>query len=173
MDDDLAVSMEERHGMEGLAVFRGQRFRDAAQAHYDEQQSRRGQEPEDRAPTEGCEHPASEDGCHGRRQPEEERHERHEALRLDVVEEVADHRAAHHHARAHRQALHRAPRDEHVNVVRERRSQGGERVHHERGEDHRAASEAVRERAVKEEHDPEREEVRGEGLLDLERRRAE
>ena len=43
------------------------------------------------------------------------------------------------------------------------------RIDHERDDDHGAAAEAVRERAVEEEHQAEGEEVRREGLLDLQR----
>ncbi len=60
-----------------------------------------------------------------------------------------------------------------MHVARERRAHRGDGVHDERHEDHRPAPEAVGERAVKEEHEPEGEEIPGERLLDLERGRSE
>ncbi len=149
------------------------RLRKLARAHHDEERAHRGEEPEYRAPAERCEEPAADHRRDRRRQPEEKRHQRHEPLRVLGTEEVADHRAAHHHPRAHRKPLHDTPHDQRLHAARERGARGGDGVDHECHEDHGPAAEAVGKRAVEKEHQPEREEVRRERLLQLERRGVE
>jgi hypothetical protein len=157
--------------VEGLPCGLGERLGKRAPSHDDEGEADGREEPEDRSPSQADEEPPADDRRDGGRQSEEERHERHQPLRVLGPEEVADHRAPDDHARADRKALDDAPQDERVHRDRKRGADRGERVHHERHEDYRPSPEAVGEGTVEQEHQAEREQVARHRLLDFERAR--
>ena len=110
------------------------------------------QHPEDRAPAEDVEHHAAQDRRDRRRDPEHERHLRHEPLGFRTLEAVPYDRAAHDQACAGRQPLQHAEQPQRFDVARDGAAERRERVHDETAQHHGPAPECVGQRAVPEHH---------------------
>mmetsp|Transcript_18238 Transcript_18238/g.43816 ORF Transcript_18238/g.43816 Transcript_18238/m.43816 type:complete len:402 (-) Transcript_18238:104-1309(-) len=131
----------------------------------------RRQEPEDRMPVGMHKQEATDDRRYRRRDAEEQRHLGHDPLRIRRREHVADDGPRHDDTGAGGQALHRAPEHQLADAARHRTAHAGQREHRQADQHHRATAEAVRQRPVEQVHEGEAEQIGGQRLLHLQRRR--
>ena len=132
-----------------------------------------GQEPEDAVPVRMDEQEATDHRRDRRRNAEIDRHLRHHALRVGRREHVADHRSRDDDAGAGRHALQCTEEDQRADMLGQRAAGRRQREHRDAGQHHRTAAETVGQRAVEQVHDREAEQIGRQGLLHLDRGRAD
>ena len=119
-----------------------------------------------RQPKATCAQP-TDDGCDGGRDAEDHRRHAHEALGTRPVVQIADHRAAEHHADAGGHALQDTRRDQELVVRRERAGERADRIERHAPDHDRAAPDGVGERPMHQRRERERQHVRRDHLLKL------
>jgi hypothetical protein len=124
---------------------------------------------ENRSPAEHSLQPAADHRRDCRCDTEDQRDQRHEALRRVPVETVADDRAPDDDAGARGRALNCAEENELLEARRERTAEGARDEDREVHEHDRTPAERIRQRAVEKRHDCESEEIHRQRLLDLNR----
>ena len=116
--------------------------------------------------------PATEDRRDRGRDGEDHGHVRHHALGGVAFINITHHRATDHQSRAGGDPLQGAEKPECANARRERATDRGQRQHRERDQNYPPPSERIGDRAMPEAHERERNQIRGQALLNLERTRA-
>src|SRR5882724_1378493 len=110
--------------------------------------------------------PAADDRCHGGRESGEHGDEAQEFLRLRSLEQVADHRTADNHADTGADSLQAPKYEQGGKVGGEGAADRGQSVNGESCQDHRAAAHGIRQWALHQGHDGQRQHVDRQRLLD-------
>ena len=171
--DDLAIGGGEITGAQRLAFFRRQRLGQEFPAGQPQPGGGHGQEGKDGSPAEQGLQPAADDRGDGRGQRKHHGDLRHQALGGGTVVQVADDGPADDHAGPGGDALHGAPEPQVFDTGGQRTAGRGEGKQAEGDENDLAPAEAVGNGAMPEGHRGEGEQVDGQGLLNLQRRRVQ
>ncbi len=170
---DASIRRRELIERERHAPFERMRFRQPGETSQPERGRERREQPEDHRPVRERDDPAADDRRDRRRNAEDHRHGRHQPLRFDAVEAVADDRAADDEAGAGRDALQRAEREQRADRTGQRAADRRQREHRDADEDHAPPTERVGQRAVEQRHQRIRDHVDADRLLHRDRARAE